>query len=301
MGYRSIVISSSVRISVKNEQLVIEGEATGSVPIEDIRTLLIESRAATVTTYALSALSEAGVCVYLCDDKHLPCAVLQPLGRYSRQKKRLFTQLEQSKPHLKRLWQSVVISKIQNQARCLELCGADAEQHGKVARLAFTVQSGDVTNVEGQAAALYFPCLFGKGFSRGEETPVNAALNYGYAIVRGYIARSLADHGFEPCLGIHHHSELNNYNLADDLIEPFRPLVDLFVFRHMPEEELSPADKKELCNILNYELLSGGEHHSAAYAIERLVYSLEQCFDAPEETETLLLPEIEDLRRHEYE
>ena len=81
MGYRSIVISSAVRLSVKNQQLIIEGEATGTVPIEDIRTLMIESRAASITTYALSALSEEGVCVYICDEKHLPSAVLQPIGR----------------------------------------------------------------------------------------------------------------------------------------------------------------------------------------------------------------------------
>ena len=92
MGYRSIVISSAVRLSVKNQQLIIEGEATGTVPIEDIRTLMIESRAASITTYALSVLSEEGVCVYICDEKHLPSAVLQPIGRYSRQKKQILTQ-----------------------------------------------------------------------------------------------------------------------------------------------------------------------------------------------------------------
>lgn len=97
MGYRSIVISSAVRLSVKNRQLIIEGEATGTVPIEDIRTLMIESRAASITTYALSMLSEEGVCVYICDEKHLPSAVLQPIGRYSRQRKQIMTQIGQSK------------------------------------------------------------------------------------------------------------------------------------------------------------------------------------------------------------
>ena len=126
-------------------------------------------------------------------------------------------------------------------------------------------------------------------------------MNYGYAIVRGYIARTLANYGFEPCIGIHHHSELNNYNLADDLIEPFRPMVDLFVFHHMEDEELSPSHKRELCNILNYEMLSGGEHHSMAYAIERLVHSFERCLYDDGKQEKLLLPTIEALKRHEYE
>ena len=299
MGYRSIVISSPVRISVKNEQLVIEGENNGSVPIEDIRTLMIESRSSIITTYALSALSEAGVCVYFCDEKHLPCAVIQPIGRYFRQKKQILLQLSQSKPHLKRMWKDIVISKIKNQTKCLEQCGVDKEFSQKVGRLVSLVQSGDTGNVEGQAAALYFRYLFGNAFSRGEDNEINAALNYGYAIVRGYIARVLANYGFEPCIGIHHCSELNNYNLADDLIEPFRPLVDLFVFQNMPEGDFSPSDKRELCNILNYEMLSGGEHHSAAYAVERLVHSLQRCFSS--DSDSLLLPEIEQLKRHEYE
>lgn len=299
MGYRSIVISSPVTISVKNEQLVIEGENKGTIPIEDIRTLMIESRSSLITTYALSALSEAGVCVYFCDEKHLPCAVLQPVGRYFRQRKQILLQLEQSKPHLKRMWKDIVICKIKNQTKCLEECGVDKEFTQKVGRLSTLVQSGDTGNVEGQAAALYFKYLFGNGFSRGDENEINAALNYGYAIVRGYIARILADHGFESCLGIHHRSELNNYNLADDLIEPFRPLVDLFVFQNMPEKSFTSTNKRELCNILNYEMISGGEHHSAAYSIERLIHSLERCFSS--EDDSLLLPSIEKLKRHEYE
>jgi len=299
MGYRSVVISSAVHISVKNRQLIISGEATGSIPVEDIRTLMIESRAATITSYALSELSENGVCVYLCDEKHLPSAVLQPFCRYSRQRKQLMLQLEQSKPTEKRMWRDVVVSKITNQAKCLELCGVNDEQVKKVTRLSLQVQSGDPTNIEAQAAVLYFRALFGSSFSRSEENEINAALNYGYAIVRGYIARILANYGFEPCLGIHHHSELNNFNLADDLIEPFRPLVDLFVFQNMPEGNLSPSDKRELCNILNYEMISGKEHHATAYAIERLVHSLERCMGDKEES--LLLPYIEELKRHEYE
>lgn len=301
MGYKSIIISSSARITVKNEQLVIEGEKSGSVPIEDIRTLMIESRASNISTYALYALSEAGICVYICDEKHLPCAVIQPIGRHSRQRKQIFSQLSQSKPHLKRMWQDIVVAKIKNQAKCLELCGVDGEYCGKVLKLAGTVQSGDPTNVEGQAAAQYFKYLFGTGFSRGQDTEINAALNYGYAILRGYIARTIANYGYEPCIGIHHHSELNNYNFADDLIEPFRPLVDLFVFQNITGEDFSVKEKRELCNILNYEMISGGERHSAAYSIERLVHSIERCFSEEGGNEKMLLPEIKQLIRHEYE
>lgn len=301
MGYRSIVISSPAKLSVKNEQLMIEGEVCGKVPIEDIRTLMIESRSALITSYTMTALAQAGVCIYFCDEKHLPCAVVQPFSQYSRQRKRIMSQLGQSKPRLKRLWQNVVIEKIKNQAKCLELCGVDSLYYEKLVGLIKNIQSGDTTNVEGQAAALYFRYLFGNQFTRGEESNINAALNYGYAIIRGYIARVLAGCGFEPCIGIHHHSELNQYNLADDLIEPFRPLVDLYVFQNQSDEAFSPSLKRELCNILNYEVLSGGEHHSCAYAIERMVHSLERVYDEDNAEEKLLLPEIEQLKRHEYE
>lgn len=301
MGYRSVVISSPAKISVKNEQLIIEGDVSGKIPIEDIRTLMVENRLAVITAYAISSLSEAGVCVYFCDEKHLPSAVLQPIGRHSRQRKQLLLQLSQTKPHLKQMWKDIVIAKIKNQAKCLELCGVDKEYYQKVGRLSAQVQSGDTSNVEGYAASLYFPYLFGKGFVRGDDSAINAALNYGYAILRGYIARVVANYGYEPCLGIHHCNEYNSYNLADDLIEPFRPLVDLFVFNNMPEDDFSPLDKRELCNILNYEMLSDREHHAVAYAVERTVQSMGRCFEDKTGDEQLLLPEIEELKRHKYE
>ena len=296
MGYRNIIISSSVKVTVKNSQLVVAGEANGSVPIEDIQSLIIESRASSITTYALSELSDKGVCVYICDEKHLPCAVVQPVGRYSRQRKRIMTQIAQTKPATKRLWKDIVVAKIQNQAKCLKYCEIESDE---LEYLSKSVGSGDESNVEGRAAALYFKKLFGDAFFRDEDNSINAALNYGYAIVRGYIARILANCGFEPCIGIHHASELNNYNLADDLIEPLRPLVDLFVVERIIGKEFGPEIKHELCNILSHEVICGGKRYSAGRSIELLVQSLERCFDA--KTDKLVLPALCELKLHEYE
>ena len=161
------------------------------------------------------------------------------------------------------------------------------------------MQSGDKTNAEASAAAIYFRYLFGGEFTRSDESPINAALNYGYAIVRGYLARIIASHGFEPSLGLHHHSELNPFNLADDLIEPFRPLVDLFVFQKCDFAEFDITTKRELQNILNYEMLSGGERHTMAYAAERFVNSVIAAYDSPDRK--LLVPSFCELKRHEYE
>lgn len=303
MGYKSILITSSAKLSVRNEQLIISSDAEHSIPLEDIRTVCIESRSAVITAYTLTALSQNGVCVYFCDDRHLPCAVLQPFAQYSRQRKQLMTQLAQSKPTLKRLWQEITAVKITNQAACLEECGGSKDVCEALRTMAGQVRSGDPDNTEARAAAMYFRNLFGSGFSRSDEDTVNAALNYGYAIIRGYLARKLADYGFEPCIGIHHANNLNNFNLADDLIEPFRPLVDSLVFHTIrgKEDELSGADKRELANILNYEMLSSDEHHSAAYAAERLIHSLQRIFDEAEKGGHLCLPVFEGLKRHEYE
>ena len=108
------------------------------------------------------------------------------------------------------------------------------------------VQSGDRTHVEAKAAAYYFRCMYGLGFSRGNDHIINSALNYGYAIIRGMIARSIICYGLEPSIGIFHHSELNNYNLADDMIEPFRPLVDLYVSSHFDISEIDSTLSQEM-------------------------------------------------------
>ena len=299
MAYRNIVISSSVRITVKNEQLEIEGQAQGSIPVEDIRTLLLESQASNISTYALSFLAQKGVCVYFCDEKHLPCAVLMPFCQNSRQKKQIELQISQSKPRLKNMWSEIVISKITNQAKCLELCGFEKTCVDNLKSLCKRVLSGDTTNIEGYAAACYFAHLFGEDFSRRDDNNINSALNYGYAILRGYICRTIARYGYECSIGIHHCSQLNNFNLADDIIEPFRPTVDMLVFKKFKEVSFDKKVKYELANILNYEIIYDGEKHSVAYAIELTVQSIGKNYSG--EKEHLTLPILKDLVLHEYE
>ena len=176
--------------------------------------------------------------------------------------------------------------------------------------------SGDKDNVEASAAAYYFPALFGDGYTRRNEDTRNAALNYAYAILRGYMARCLTVYGFQSCLGLHHDSELNQFNLADDLMEPFRPVADLYVAANVAEDAaLTPILKGKLVNLLNAprncgstarsilkgklvnllnaDILSGGQHHSVAYAMERLVQGLRG--------QALLLPKLLEYKQHSYE
>lgn len=299
MEYRNLFVANPARLSVQREQLVIEQAEKFSIPLEDISSLLIESRQVVLTAHALSALAEHGVTVFLCDDKHLPNCQILPINQYCRQRKLLVAQCEMGKPLKKQLWQRIVSQKIRNQAQCLRLSGKDGAED--LQKLAERVLSDDSDNREAVAAAFYFPRLFGEDFSRGSDDPRNAALNYGYAILRGGIARNLVIHGLEPCIGIHHRSELNNFNLADDLIEPFRPVVDLYVAQNFSDEDvvLTTAQKAELFNLTNYLVKQAGKSYRVMLSIGRTCTALANSI--LEQRLLLELPELLPLEQYRYE
>lgn len=299
MEFRAIFIANPAQLSVRREQLVIRQAQEVSVPMEDITSLMLESQAVSISSAALQKLASYGVTVYFCDEKHLPAALLLPMNRHSRQLKMLKRQIAMTKPVQKRLWQSVVTAKIRNQAKCLELL--DRPGSGDLMELARSVRSGDPDNYEAIAAAHYFPALFGPYFTRGENCPANAALNYGYAILRGAIARNLAVHGIEPCLGIFHHSELNQFNLADDLMEPYRPLVDLYAASHVSaaDGDLTPQLKQQLFNLTSYIVRQNGKRYRMISAAGRMAESFSRVL--AQEAETLELPELLPLELYRYE
>lgn len=299
MEFRSIFIANPARLLVRRDQLVIQQEQEVTIPMEDITSLLIESQAVTITAAALQKLADNGVTVYFCDEKHLPAALALPMNRYCRQLKLLKGQVSMKQPTRKRLWQSVVVAKIANQAKCLVYLEKDGAEDLRT--MSSAVRSGDPDNLEATAAAKYFPSLFGPGFTRGEENPINGALNYGYAIVRGAVARNLVTHGLEPCLGIFHHNELNQFNLADDLMEPYRPLVDLFVASHEEtwQGDLRPAHKQQLFNLTNYMMLQGEKRFRLISAIGRMVESFSRVLQ--QEGNQLELPTLLPLEAYQYE
>ena len=299
MSFRNVIIESPARLKVQNEQLVVCMDRDHSMPIEDLSAVLLESRQSTITTAALSRLGQCGCAVFVCDEKHLPCAVLLPFSQHSRALAAAGSQLSASLQLKKRLWQQIVISKIQNQAICLSLNDKHSDEQRLLSMLS-RVRSGDTENVEAVAAQAYFPALFWSGFVREEECLHNAALNYGYAILRGCMARCLAVYGFLPAFGIHHHSTLNGFNLADDFMEPFRPVIDLLVSRlDLSGGELTPEIKRALFNCLNLDILSGGSHHSVAYAMERMAQSFSRSLTQNEAA--LCLPTLLETAQHRYE
>lgn len=275
MAFRNIYIENDVQMKIKNEQLVIKKEELEStMPLEDINSICIESQRSNITTYALRKFIEHDIIVYVCDEKHLPTGVLVGMNNYSRQLKNIRKQVEMPKPLMKRIWQNIIKIKILNQAECLrQLDKGGAEL---LEKMSCSVNSGDTENVEARAANFYFRCLFGKTFNRKIECIENAALNYAYAIVRGIIARTLIMYGFEPAMGIFHHNQLNNFNLADDLIECFRPVVDLYVMNYIDfsKDELDSLDKKILYNVVNTLVLIDGKKFNISGAVEYMIKSL---------------------------
>lgn len=301
MGFRNIKIDSHVKLSIKNQQLYIETDILRQIPLEDINCIIIENQTVTVSAYLLQKMADMGITVYVCDEKHLPNAVLLPMVRHSRHFKILKYQIEAGKPLQKRLWQQIVVRKIRNQALCLAYLDLDGSE--ELMKMCKEVQSGDRTHVEAKAAAFYFKSLYGLGFSRGNDHVINSALNYGYAIVRGLIARSIVCYGLEPSIGVFHHSELNNFNLADDMIEPFRPLVDLYVSQNYDvaeiDSDLTPERKRDIFGIINYDMDVKGEKRIISNCIDMLVASYSSALQGKRSDLELL--ELMQLQVHSYE
>lgn len=300
MSWRSVVISRPARLRREHYSLAIEQEQTAFVPFEDIAVILLNHREITLTHPVLSACGEYGISLFALGHTHHPNGVFLPFLPHSRATRWLRLQLDLPRPVAKQTWAAIVRRKIANQAACLHLAGRSGAD--RLESYVTRVRSGDSDNMEGQAAAYYFPQLFGKGFRRVEEGFVNAALDYGYAVMRGTIARGLVAHGLLPSIGIFHASEQNAFNLADDLIEPFRPVVDLCV-KHMhpaANDELQPKDKAELVNLLNVDVIMPRGTMSVLSAIEQAVESLARVYDGGDPG-LLELPILIGLEQHRLE
>lgn len=283
MGWRSVVIGNPAQLDFHQRALRVQQDGnTAHVPLEDISIVLIEHPQVTLTSALLSALADAQIAVLTVGADHHPNGVLLPFLPHSRALKVMRAQLDTSQPMQKRLWQTIVQQKIRNQAAVLAHHPDASRETRALLAMAEDVRSGDPDNLEGQAAQRYFRALWGEDFTRNQPRFVNAALNYGYAVVRAAIARSLVVYGFLPAFGIHHRSEQNAFNLADDLIEPYRPLVDAHVVKGWPlepERELSPKDKQHLVALLHRDIVTTRARQTLLAAIDSTVVSLSQWLD----------------------
>lgn len=301
MTWHSILIGKPARLSLRQKHLLIEQEDSIPVPLEDIAVIVIEAREVVLTAPLLSALAQNGITLLTCDEQFLPCGQWLPFAQYHRSLKILKQQMNMTVPQKKQLWQQIVKQKIHNQAWLLNHSGHDIAAN-RLNALACGVKSGDKDFHESQAAAVYFAVLFGKQFTRTQQNAINGSLNYGYSIMRSAIARALVQYGFLPALGIHHCSELNAFNLADDLIEPYRPLIDLFAYEHANKlpENLDTTWKSRLIGLLHHQISLDGKTYSVLAAIERTVQSFQAAL-MEREANLLKLPEILSLKVHDYE
>lgn len=252
MGWRILQITKPCKLSVKNRQLLYEPfeETSLSIPLEDISVVILENKQILLSNSLLCELPEYDVVLFTCDFSHHPSGVLFPFHTHSRYSEIAWMQQDVSEPLKKRLWQEVVKAKIYNQAMALEIL--NKPMANKLKEIAKQVQSGDAKNAEAFAAGIYWKNFFNK-FNRHDDNDIrNAALNYGYAILRGCMARNIVGAGLLPCFGIHHANKLNQFNLVDDIIEPFRPFVDYVVAKIDFEENkiLIPLLKNKILNIL---------------------------------------------------
>lgn len=225
-------------------------EELGRVPLDDVGVLLLSAQSVSFSKNILNALAERGCVSVLCGKNYTPQSMVLPVYSHYLFAKILKNQINSSLPFKKRIWQQVVVKKILNQALTLKLCGKDS---GFLERIATTVKSGDSDNREAYAARLYWKSLFGKEFTRDKDLEgVNSFLNYGYAIMRASMARAVCSSGLLPSLGIHHENHLNQFALADDLFEIYRPIVDYIVFNLNPakETELNHEYKTKLADAL---------------------------------------------------
>lgn len=300
MSWRSVMITQPTKLSIQNKQLKITQEDEWSVPLEDISTIILETAQVNLSAKAMSMIADNQIVMYSCNDKHLPNGVFIPFACHSRQLKVLKQQLECKESFQKRCWQKIIVSKISNQAKVLNMC-----QKEKMAKylenLIKQVNSGDTLNKEAVAAKAYFSSLFGKEFSREIDNIYNACLNYGYSIIRGAIARSIVTFGYLPAIGMHHKNELNNYNLVDDFIEPFRPIVDLWVKTNIEKDNEFNKDRRAgLVNLLNANVLMQGKTQSVNNAINIMIASYTTAINK-NDYKKLELPEILPIKIHSYE
>lgn len=295
---RTLYFGNPAYLKTANEQLVIEMHDSGetkSAPIEDVGLLILDHQQITVTQSLLVKLLANNTAVITCDDTHHPTGMMLNLDGHTLQSQKFQAQVDATAPLKKQLWQQTVAAKIQNQAAMLAF---RKEENKLLLNLAASVKSGDSENCEAQAAAYYWKRVFPDFLDFRRERfgpPPNNLLNYGYAILRALVARSLVASGLLPTLGIHHRNQYNAYCLADDIMEPYRPYVDYVVYQLVRNNgkflDMSPSMKKALLEIPAIDVVIDGKKSPLMNAVQRTTASLAKCFEGT--TRKLLYPEFE--------
>lgn len=282
---QTVTVRNPRHLSLRDKRLVIREKGPGShgdavlaeIPLSDIWVVIIDSPQITMTSALVSEMNDAGIGVMYCGRDHMPNGLCLPLGAHSRHAEIVEHQLAIPKPLRNRLWRRIVVSKILNQARALELSGGDISDVARVRGYAAEVHSNDRTHREAPAAADYFAAMLPFGTRR--EGPMAAPLDYGYAVVRAGIAQCAVSHGWLVSRGIHHNSADNAFNLVDDLIEPFRAVVDLLVVTENILDPLTPTDKAKLTAVTSVLVRIDGRECPIQVAVDVFCESLRRAIE----------------------
>ncbi len=279
---RVLCFENPARLSLKLAQMVVElQDVTRTLPIEDIGVVILDNKQITITHALIDALLANNAAIVTSNDKHMPVGLMLPLDGNTLQSERFRAQIDASEPLKKQMWQQTVTSKILGQAHVL---GMQHIEHNNMFKWAKDVRSGDTDNMEARAAAYYWRNMFDKdSFIRDPQgLPPNNLLNYGYSVVRAMMARALVGAGLLPTLGIHHHSRYDAYCLADDIMEPYRPFVDMKVLEMWEKggviSDISSEQKRELLGVTTIDVNISGHRSPMMLAIQATAQSVQKCF-----------------------
>lgn len=253
MSFRTVVIQKQSKLNYKNKFLVVKQENDEKyIHLSEIDTIIVDSISVSISAYLLKELSDNKINIIFCDEKHNPFGELKSFYSKHNTSKKILEQINWSKDKKDYIWMRIIKNKIINQSLLLRKIHSD--KYELLLSYSDTVKSNDKTNREGHAAKVYFNSLFGKGFNRGMDVPINSALNYGYAILLSNFSKEIVSNGYLTQLGIHHKNEFNEFNLSCDLMEPFRVIIDNFVYFNS-EKNFDLEYKMNIVNLFNNKFI----------------------------------------------
>jgi len=280
---RILYISNECYLSIRDKNILVSSKKSGNtmIPIGDIDVVVLENNYSTLSSAFLSKLAENNIVLFTCDSSFMPNGVFLPFHQHSRYSDVSYFQIKWSEPFKKRVWQKIIKNKIKNQIELLDYFGFDTKD---IKHYILKVNSGDSLNIESIVASIYWNTIWSNSlnyFTRSMNDIRNSALNYGYAIIRGAISRTLVAKGFSPFYGLHHKNKLNAFNLSDDIIEVFRCAIDREVFLIFEKEKndseiLTKDIKKRLLSVFESEFIVDDNIYSFTSAVDLYIDSLKK-------------------------
>lgn len=291
MGWRIVHVKDGDILKLRLDNLEIHKKDNKVyIPLSDITMVVLEGNRTTITTKLLSSLSQNNVGLVICDDKYLPVGIYLPYGQYHHYSKRVIKQSQWTKEQKGQIWKNVISQKMNNQLAYAKFAGVDSDRLELMQDLISNLVVGDTTNREGPVAKVYFDSLYGKTFTRDDDDLINAAMNFGYAILRSCMARIVVGNGLVTMLGIFHRNEFNSFNLVDDLMEPYRPLMDYWVNKYVIDDKkdyLSYEARLKIIEFMNQKIQIQNKKMTIDNSMQEYVASFVAAMD--EQDPSLLL------------